>query len=141
MVVGGADLEFVNNNPAFELYSVLYTNSLLTIAAQKSQVAVNSTLSIDLTGQAAAESIGPQMYSGIGGQMTFMMGSMYSGRGALHHGAAVHGAPRFAVPHCSHAGAGEYADHAPPVHGLCGDGIWYGESSGENATPARRVPD
>jgi 4-hydroxybutyrate CoA-transferase len=78
MVVGSADLEFVNNNPAFELYSVLYTNALPTIAAQNHQVAVNSTLAIDLTGQAAAESIGPQMYSGIGGQMTFMMGAMYS---------------------------------------------------------------
>lgn len=78
MVVGGADLEFVHDNPAFELYSVLYTNSLLTIAAQHHQVAVNSTLSMDLTGQAAAESLGPQMYSGIGGQMTFMMGAMYS---------------------------------------------------------------
>ena len=33
---------------------------------------------MDLTGQAAAESLGPQMYSGIGGQMTFMMGAMYS---------------------------------------------------------------
>ena len=78
MVVGGADLEFVDNNPAFELYSVLYINSLLNIAAQNHQVAVNSTLAIDLTGQAAAESLGPQMYSGIGGQMTFMMGAMYS---------------------------------------------------------------
>lgn len=78
MVVGGADLEFVHDNPAFELYSVLYTNSLLTIAAQHHQVAVNSTLSMDLTGQAAAESLGPLMYSGIGGQMTFMMGAMYS---------------------------------------------------------------
>ena len=78
MVVGGADLEFVDNNPVFELHSVLYTNSLPNIAAQNNQVAVNSTLSIDLTGQAAAESIGPQMYSGIGGQMTFMMGAMYS---------------------------------------------------------------
>ena len=78
MVVGGADLEFVHDNPAFELYSVLYTNSLLTIAAQHHQVAVNSTLSMDLTGQAAAESLGPQMYSGIGGQMTFMVGAMYS---------------------------------------------------------------
>ena len=78
MVVGGADLEFVHDNPAFELYSVLYTNSLLTIAAQHHQVAVNSTLSMDLTGQAAAESLGPQIYSGIGGQMTFMMGAMYS---------------------------------------------------------------
>ncbi len=78
MVVGGADLEFVDNNPVFELYSVLYTNSLPNIAVQNNQVAVNSTLSIDLTGQVAAESVGPQMYSGIGGQMTFMMGAMYS---------------------------------------------------------------
>lgn len=78
MVVGAADLQFVDNNPAFELYSVLYTNAIPTIAAQNHQVAVNSTLAIDLTGQAAAESIGPQMYSGIGGQMAFMMGAMYS---------------------------------------------------------------
>jgi len=78
MVVGAADLGFVDNNPAFELYSVLYTNAIPTIAAQNRQVAVNSTLAIDLTGQAAAESIGPQMYSGIGGQMAFMMGAMYS---------------------------------------------------------------
>ena len=78
MVVGSADLEYVNNNPAFELYSVLYTNAIPTIAVQNHQVAVNSTLAIDLTGQAAAESLGPQMYSGIGGQMTFMIGAMYS---------------------------------------------------------------
>jgi 4-hydroxybutyrate CoA-transferase len=78
MIVGAADLQFVDNNPAFELYSVTYTNSLLTIAAQHSQVAVNSTLAIDLTGQAAAEGLGPNMYSGVGGQMTFMMGAMYS---------------------------------------------------------------
>ena len=78
MVVGAADLQFVDNNPAFELYSVLYTNAIPTIAAQNHQVAVNGTLAIDLTGQAAAESIGPQMYSGIGGQMAFMMGAMYS---------------------------------------------------------------
>jgi len=78
MVVGSADLEYVNNNPAFELYSVLYTNAIPTIAAQNHQVAVNSTLALDLTGQAAAESLGPQMYSGIGGQMAFMLGALYS---------------------------------------------------------------
>jgi 4-hydroxybutyrate CoA-transferase len=78
MVVGAADLEFVNNNPAFELYSVLSTNAIPTIAAQNCQVAVNSTLAIDLTGQAAAESLGSQMYSGIGGQMAFMMGALYA---------------------------------------------------------------
>ncbi len=78
MVVGSADLEFVNENPVFELYSVLYTNAIPTIAAQYHQVAVNSTLAIDLTGQAAAESFGSQMYSGIGGQMAFMIGALYS---------------------------------------------------------------
>src|SRR5438552_13782022 len=78
MVVGSADLEYVNNNPAFELYSVLYTNAIPTIAAQNHQVAVNSTLAIDLTGQAAAESIGPQMYSGIEWQVGVRVGAMYS---------------------------------------------------------------
>ncbi|MBI2962945.1 MAG: acetyl-CoA hydrolase/transferase family protein [Deltaproteobacteria bacterium] len=78
MVVGAADLAYVNDNPLFELHSVLYTNRIPVIAAQHHQVAVNSTIAIDLTGQAAAESIGPQMYSGIGGQMAFMIGSLYS---------------------------------------------------------------
>lgn len=79
MVVGAADLEFVNNNPAFELYSVLYVNRITTIAAQYRQVAVNSCLAIDLTGQVSAESFGgPVMYSGIGGQMDFMIGAMHS---------------------------------------------------------------
>ncbi len=78
MVVGAADLEYVNANPLFELYSVLYTNRIPVIAAQHRQVAVNSTIAIDLTGQAAAESIGPQMYSGIGGQLAFMIGALYS---------------------------------------------------------------
>jgi len=78
-VVGAADLEFVNNNPAIELYSVLYTNRITTIAAQHRQVAVNSCLAIDFTGQVSAESFGgPMMYSGIGGQMDFMIGSMHS---------------------------------------------------------------
>jgi 4-hydroxybutyrate CoA-transferase len=78
MIVGAADLAYVSENPVFELYSVLYTNAVPHIAAQYHQVAVNSTLAIDLSGQAAAESLGAQMYSGIGGQMAFMIGAMYS---------------------------------------------------------------
>lgn len=78
-VVGAADLDFVNDNPAIELYSVLYTNRITTIAAQHRQMAVNSCLAIDFTGQVSAESFGgPMMYSGIGGQMDFMIGSMHS---------------------------------------------------------------
>ena len=85
MIVGAADLEYVNDNPLFELHSVLYTNRIPVIAAQHHQVAINSTIAIDLTGQAAAESIGPEMYSGIGGQLAFMIGALYSegGRSVL----------------------------------------------------------
>jgi 4-hydroxybutyrate CoA-transferase len=77
-IVGAADLDFVDNNPAFELYSVLYVNRIPVIAAQHHMVAVNSCIAIDLTGQVAAESIGPTMYSGVGGQMDFMIGALHS---------------------------------------------------------------
>lgn len=81
-VVGAADLAFVDQNPLFELYSVVYTNRITTIAAQNSQVAINSCLAIDLTGQVSAESFGgPLMYSGIGGQMDFMIGALHSAGG------------------------------------------------------------
>src|SRR5919201_1360670 len=39
-------------------------------------VALNNALSIDLTGQIAAESFGPQMYSGLGGQLDFTIGAL-----------------------------------------------------------------
>ena len=47
-------------------------------------VAINTALSIDLTGQVAAESFGPQMYSGVGGQLDFTIGAMLA-----QHGRAV----------------------------------------------------
>ena len=39
----------------------------LTIAQHENMTAINTTLEIDLTGQATAESIGKMLYSGIGG--------------------------------------------------------------------------
>jgi acyl-CoA hydrolase len=44
-------------------------------------VAVNSALQVDLTGQVCAESIGTQLYSGVGGQMDFLRGAAHSRRG------------------------------------------------------------
>jgi acyl-CoA hydrolase len=44
-------------------------------------VAVNSALSIDLTGQVSADSIGTRFYSGVGGQMDFMRGAALSPEG------------------------------------------------------------
>ena len=73
--MGSPDLyEFLDNNPGIELRPVDYTNNPLVIARHENFVAINSALEIDLTGQATAESIGKQFYSGIGGQADFMRG-------------------------------------------------------------------
>ena len=77
MIVGAADLKFVDNNPAFELHSVTYTNSLLTIAAQhpKSRSTVRWPSTSPDKPQPKAWS---EYVLRVGGQMTFMMGAMYS---------------------------------------------------------------
>ncbi len=77
------DMDFINMNPMFELYSVYYTHHIGVIAAHDNMVAINQALSIDLTGQIASESIGPQVWSGPGGQAVWPIGAIMSkgGRG------------------------------------------------------------
>jgi acyl-CoA hydrolase len=73
---------FIHENPSVELHTVDYTNSVDVIAAQDRMVAINSALSVDLTGQVASDSIGPRFYSGIGGQVDFIRGAARS-RGGI----------------------------------------------------------
>ena len=69
---------YLDRNPLIEMHPVNYTNNVEIIAAQERMVAINSALSIDLTGQVAADSIGPRFYSGIGGQVDFIRGAARS---------------------------------------------------------------
>lgn len=41
-------------------------------------IAINSAIEVDVTGQVCADSIGPRMYSGVGGQMDFIRGASLS---------------------------------------------------------------
>jgi acetyl-CoA hydrolase len=41
-------------------------------------VAINSAIEVDLTGQVCADSIGPKLYSGVGGQLDFIYGASRS---------------------------------------------------------------
>jgi acyl-CoA hydrolase len=70
--------------------------------------AINSAIELDLTGQVVSDSIGPRMYSGIGGQMDFMRGAGLASEGraiiALPSTAAGGSASRI-VPYL-HEGAG-----------------------------------
>ncbi len=67
---------FIDENPSIEFRTIDYTNSPLVIAQHRNMTAINTTLQIDLTGQASAESIGGSLFSGIGGQADFMRGAV-----------------------------------------------------------------
>ncbi len=72
---------FVDNNPVFEFRPAEYTNDPFVISHNDNMVAINSALQIDLTGQVAADSIGFNIYSGIGGQVDFIRGAARSKNG------------------------------------------------------------
>jgi len=70
--------DFINNNPIFEFHPSRYTNDPFIISRNEKQVAINSALEVDLTGQVCADSIGYNFYSGIGGQVDFIRGAARS---------------------------------------------------------------
>jgi acyl-CoA hydrolase/GNAT superfamily N-acetyltransferase len=73
--------KYINDNPSIEFRTIDYTNDPLIIAQHEHMTAINSTLEIDLTGQASSESIGKMFYSGIGGQADFMRGAVLASNG------------------------------------------------------------
>ncbi|HSE39194.1 MAG TPA: acetyl-CoA hydrolase/transferase C-terminal domain-containing protein [Acidobacteriota bacterium] len=70
--------DFIDNNPLFEFHPSQYTNDPFIISQNDNQVAINSAIEVDLTGQVCADSIGYNFYSGIGGQVDFIRGAARS---------------------------------------------------------------
>jgi acetyl-CoA hydrolase len=70
--------DWVDNNPLVELHRTEYVNDPFVIAQNDRMVAINSALEVDLTGQVCADSIGPKMYSAVGGQLDFIYGASRS---------------------------------------------------------------
>ena len=70
--------DFIDDNPMVLMQDVAYTNDPFIIAKNPKVTAINSALQIDLTGQVCADSIGANMYSGVGGQMDFIRGASLS---------------------------------------------------------------
>lgn len=73
--------KWVDDNPLIELHPTEYVNDPFVIAQNERQVAINSAIEIDLTGQVCADSIGPKLYSGVGGQLDFVYGASRSKEG------------------------------------------------------------
>ena len=67
--------DFIDDNPGVMMMDVGYTNNPALIAQQPKMTAINSALSIDLTGQVNADSLGYKFFSGCGGQIDFVRGA------------------------------------------------------------------
>ncbi|MCB0114566.1 MAG: acetyl-CoA hydrolase/transferase family protein [Caldilineaceae bacterium] len=70
--------DFIQDNPFVELHPTDYVNDPFVIARNDKMISINSALEVDLTGQVAADSIGPSFYSGVGGQVDFVRGAARS---------------------------------------------------------------
>ncbi len=69
---------FIDNNPFVEFHPSDYVNDPFVIARNDKMVAINSAISVDITGQVCADSMGRQVYSGFGGQVDFIRGASRS---------------------------------------------------------------
>jgi acetyl-CoA hydrolase len=78
-IIGSRQLyDWCDDNPLIELHPTEYVNDPFVIAQNERQVAINSAIEVDLTGQVCADSIGPKFYSGVGGQLDFVYGASRS---------------------------------------------------------------
>ncbi len=70
--------DFAQDNAIIELHPSDYVNDPFVIAQNDNMIAINSAIEVDITGQVCADSIGPLIYSGVGGQLDFVRGAARS---------------------------------------------------------------
>jgi acetyl-CoA hydrolase len=70
--------DFSDDNAMVELHPQDYVNDPFVIAQNDNMIAINSAIEVDLTGQVCADSMGPRLYSGVGGQVDFVRGAARS---------------------------------------------------------------
>jgi acyl-CoA hydrolase len=67
--------DWLDNNPMVHFYPTDFVNDPFIIAQNDKMISINSTLEIDLSGQACSESIGHVPYTHTGGQADFVFGA------------------------------------------------------------------
>ena len=70
--------DFVDDNPAVNMFPVNYVNDPYVIGQNDRVVAINSAIQVDLMGQVVADSMGAVQFTGIGGQVDFVRGAARS---------------------------------------------------------------
>jgi acyl-CoA hydrolase/GNAT superfamily N-acetyltransferase len=70
--------EFLNDNPAIEFHPSDYVNDPTIIARHNKMVSMSVAMTVDLTGQVAADALPYNHFSGVNGMVDFMRGSVQS---------------------------------------------------------------
>lgn len=70
--------DFIDDNLGVELHGGHVTNDPYVIARNHKMVSINTTMQVDLTGQANSETIGTKQYSGTGGAVNTCIGAQMS---------------------------------------------------------------
>lgn len=70
--------DYIDDNPFVEMRAADYVNDVSIIRQNPKMVSINSAIEVDITGQVCADSIGKNIYSGVGGQMDFIRGASLS---------------------------------------------------------------
>lgn len=70
--------DFVDHNTNVAMYPVDYINDPVVISQNDHIVCINSSVQVDLMGQACSEAVGSMQISGVGGQVDFVRGASMS---------------------------------------------------------------
>ncbi len=73
--------DWVDENPVVEAHPCDHTNDPFTASQQPKLVAINSAISVDVTGQVNSDSMGSRIWSGFGGQVDFLRAASRSAGG------------------------------------------------------------
>lgn len=70
--------KFINNNLSVEIHRGSVVNDPYIVRKNNKMVSINTSLTVDLTGQVCSESFGPKQFTGTGGQLDMHRGAQMS---------------------------------------------------------------
>ncbi|CAL8079867.1 unnamed protein product [Calicophoron daubneyi] len=70
--------DFIDDNPVIDLTDAGLVCSSINVALNPQPIAIATCMEMDITGQAASDSLGTDVYSGFGGKVDFLRGAFIS---------------------------------------------------------------
>jgi len=70
--------KFINNNLSVEIHRGSVVNDPYIVRKNNKMVSINTSLTVDITGQVCSESFGPKQFTGTGGQLDMHRGAQMS---------------------------------------------------------------